>query len=88
MNTKSIKKVFLSAKLNGKLFNIESDTLKDAFLSLKEDITNLKTKIFLRVESEDGVCTKVIPTIKGKRMFKDEKYIDIFIRHLIFKSHV
>lgn len=88
MGTKSSKGYSVHVKLNGKTFNIESDSLKDAFVSMVAGIKAVKTKIFINIEGKEGTCNRVVMPAKGRQMLRNEKYIDIFIKHLIFKPYV
>ena len=71
-------------KLNDKIFETETNDLGAAILSFAPKV--LKTKILFRIEKDGKLAEKQVFVQKGKMIFRNNLFLQIFLRHLIFKE--
>lgn len=76
----------LSIKLNAKTHDIFTDDLKSAILSVKPKFA-LKTKIIFNIEKAGKVCNKVVMANTARNLFKNDAFLNLFIKQLSFKDN-
>ena len=77
------KQYHLNMKFNDTVFDVETDDLKEAILSIKP--FHLKTRILFEIEKDDKKCGGVLSGMKGRMIFKNRISLMVFINRLIFK---
>lgn len=68
---------------NGETYKKRTDNIKDAILSLEPEV--LLTEMYVIVQ-KTGVKDKIerrLNLIQGKRLFKNEDFLDVFINNLL-----
>lgn len=78
------KKYHVVMKFNGVTHEFETDDLRESILNVRPIF--LKTKILMTITLPDGrKCEKQLFVLKGKMLFRNEMFLQTFIRFLIFK---
>lgn len=85
--TRPVEKIVFTYKMtmsyNGITFNVMTNDLHEAILAATPKV--LKTKIHFLIEKDGKVCERQVFVQRGKMLFKNKVYLDLFIRKLIFK---
>lgn len=71
--------------MNGETIKKRTENIKDAILSLKPEV--LVTEIYVivqKVGSKDTTERK-LNLIQGKKLFRDENFLDVFIMNLLLE---
>lgn len=75
----------LTLLMNGETIKKRTENIKDAILSLKPEV--LVTEVYVNVQkvgSKDKTERK-LNLIQGKKLFRDENFLDVFIMNLLLE---
>lgn len=70
-------------KFNDQVFECDTDDLKEAIVGFKPKV--LKTKIIFIVTKDGKTCDRLLFVMRGKMLWRNKIFLDMFINKLIFK---
>lgn len=76
------KEYHVVVKLNDQVFEFDTNDIKEAILSTKQDF--LRTKVLIYVTKDNKTLDRMYYLYQGKRLFEDKYAMDAFIKNLIF----
>jgi hypothetical protein len=80
--TKKEKTYSLFISLNDKTFDIETDDLREAILSVQPEF--LRTKVIIKVTKDSKTLERVLYLAKAKMLFQNKYAMDSLINNLLF----
>jgi len=80
---KEVKKEFhLVIKLNDKVFEFDTDDLRESILSVEPEF--LRTKVILKVTKDGKTLDRLYFLQEGKKLFYNKYFMETLIKNLIF----
>lgn len=71
--------------MNGETIKKRTENIKDAILSLKPEV--LVTEIYVNVQKvgSKDITERKLNLVQGKKLFRDENFLDVFIMNLLLE---
>lgn len=81
--TSRAKKYKLTMYFNGLVFNKQTDDIQKSILELKPEILYTEVYVSVRDNKTKEVTDRRLNLIQGKKLFRDETIMEIFINNLM-----
>lgn len=79
------KKYKLTMLFNGLSFNKQTDNIAETILSLAPEILYTEVYVIVRNNKTKEVTDRRLNLIQGKKLFRDETILEIFINNLLLE---
>lgn len=73
----------LTLNFNGETYNKRPKNIKEAILSVKPDF--LQTEVYVTLKNKNDIRERRLNLYQGRKLFRDEDFLDIFIMNLLVK---